>query len=86
MTEQRKKEILVLGTGCFKCKKLEQDVREVVEENGLQCEIFKVSDPASIAGFGVMQTPALIINGELKAAGKSLSKEQIKILLSEYNG
>lgn len=71
------KEILILGPGCYRCNKLDEDVRSVVDEMGLECEVFKVSDPAAIAGFGVMQTPALIVDGNLKAAGKMLTRAQI---------
>ncbi|MFH1676019.1 MAG: thioredoxin family protein [bacterium] len=77
------KEILILGPGCHRCLKLYDDVKSVVDELKLDCEIFKVTDINAIAGFGVMQTPALIIDGELKAAGKLLSKVQIIKLLSE---
>jgi small redox-active disulfide protein 2 len=77
------KEILVLGTGCYRCQKLEKDVREAAEEMGIECEILKVSDLNAIAGFGVMQTPALIVDGEIKAAGKLLTTDQLKKLLSE---
>ena len=83
MENQNKKQILVLGIGCYRCQKLEGDVRAVAKEMNLECEIMKVSDPGAIAGFGVMQTPALIIDGELKSAGKLLSKEKIKEMLGE---
>jgi len=77
------KEIMILGTGCYRCKKLHENVETAVKELGAECEIFKVSDPAAIAGFGVMQTPALIIDGELKASGKVLTPKQIKTLIGE---
>lgn len=77
------KEILVLGPGCNKCQKLHQHVIAAKEELGLDCEVIKVSDPAAIAGFGVMMTPSLMIDGELVASGKLLSVEQIKNLLEK---
>ena len=77
------KEILILGAGCFKCNKLHENVEAAIEETGVECQLTKVSDPAAIAWFGVMTTPALIINGELKAAGKTLSIDQIKEFLTE---
>jgi small redox-active disulfide protein 2 len=77
------KEILVLGPGCYRCQKLHESVETAVKELNLECQIFKVTDPAAIAGFGIMQTPALIIDGEMKAMGKMLSVDQVKKLLSE---
>ncbi|MCX6645320.1 MAG: thioredoxin family protein [bacterium] len=77
------KEILILGPGCYRCQKLYDDVQAAVKEIDIECEVIKVTDIAAIAGFGVMQTPALIIDGELKAAGKLLSKDKIKELLGE---
>ena len=76
------KEILILGPGCARCEKLYDDVKSVVEENNIDCEIFKVTDLGAIAGFGIMQTPGLVVNGEIKSAGKLLSKDQIKNFLS----
>ncbi len=75
------KKILILGAGCFKCNKLHENVLATIEETGVECEISKVSDPATFAEFGVMTSPALIIDGELKAAGKMLSVEQIRKIL-----
>lgn len=77
------KEILVLGPGCYRCTKLYDDVMAVVGESDVECEVTKVSDLNAIAGFGVMQTPALVIDGDLKTAGKLLTKEKIKELLGE---
>jgi small redox-active disulfide protein 2 len=77
------KEILILGPGCYRCRTLHENVEAAVKELGIECDVFKVTDPSAIAGFGVMQTPALIIDGALKTAGKMLTKEQVKILLSE---
>lgn len=75
------KEILILGSGCYRCQKLHENVEAAVKDLGIECEIFKVSDPAAIAGFGVMYTPALLIDGEIKAVGKLLSVQQIKDIL-----
>lgn len=79
------KEILVLGPGCYRCQKLHESVEAAVKELGIECEIFKVTDPAAIAGFGVMQTPALIIDGELKTVGKMLTTEQVKSILGKLS-
>jgi len=73
--------IQVLGTGCPKCRKLEERVDEVIVELGLECEVEKVSDIKDIMAFGVMMTPALAVNGEVKSTGKLLSVDEIKELL-----
>lgn len=73
----------ILGTGCPKCKKLTQNVEEAVKELGTDAEIVKVTDINDIMNYGVMMTPALAVDGEVKSAGKVLGKEEIKkILLS----
>ena len=73
--------IQILGTGCPKCEKLAENARQAVERSGLDAEIVKVTDLNEIMGFGVMMTPGLAVNGEVKAAGKVLSVEEIKGLL-----
>jgi small redox-active disulfide protein 2 len=77
------KEILILGPGCYRCRTLHENVEAAVKELGIECRVYKVTDPAAIAGFGVMSTPALIIDGELKTAGKMLSMEQVKEILGK---
>lgn len=72
----------VLGSGCPKCKKLEERVEEAVAALGLECEIEKVTEINEIVKFGVMMTPGLVIDGDVKSAGKLLSVEEIKDLLS----
>jgi len=69
--------IQVLGSGCQKCKLLEQHVREAVAELGLAAEVEKVTDIDAIMEMGVMMTPALAINGEVKSMGKVLTKDQV---------
>ncbi|MBU1053167.1 MAG: TM0996/MTH895 family glutaredoxin-like protein [Proteobacteria bacterium] len=71
-------EIKVLGPGCSKCKKTEEIVRQVVAEEGITANIEKVTDIMQIAGYGVLGTPAIIINGEVKSVGKIPKKEEIK--------
>jgi len=70
--------IEILGVGCAKCQKLEELVREVAKNEGVSAEISKVEDFKKIMAHGVMTTPALVINGEVKAAGKIPSEDQIK--------
>jgi small redox-active disulfide protein 2 len=74
--------IQVLGPGCPKCQVLYQHVEQAARELGLQCEITKVTDIGTILGYGVMSTPALVVNGELRMAGRVPSAEQLKGLLS----
>jgi len=75
------KELAILGTGCAKCTKLEANVRDVVNRLGLECEVRKVTDIQEIMKYGVMMTPTLVIDGEVKAVGKVLSVDEIKELL-----
>ena len=70
--------IEILGMGCAKCKKLEELVRETVQENGVSTEISKVDDIKKIMGYGVMTTPALVIDGKVKVAGRFPAKDEIK--------
>jgi small redox-active disulfide protein 2 len=71
-------EIKVLGPGCPKCKQTEQRVREAVAEAGITANIEKVTDIIEIAGYGVLGTPAVIIDGEVKSVGKIPSTKEIK--------
>jgi len=70
--------IEILGTGCPKCKKLNDLTEEAVNELGVSAEIIKVTDINKIIDYGVMVTPTLVIDGEVKVAGKIPSKEEIK--------
>lgn len=74
--------IQVLGSCCPKCKTLAERVEDAVAELGLDCEIEKVTEINKIVEFGVMMTPGLVIDGEVKSAGKLLSIQEIKDLLS----
>ena len=75
------KKIQVLGTGCQKCDQLEENARKAVEQACVDCEVEKISDLKEIMKFGVMITPALAVDGEIKATGKVLSVEDIVKLL-----
>lgn len=70
--------IEILGVGCAKCHKLEEMVSDVVAKENINAEISKVQDFKKIMSYGVMTTPALVIDGEVKAAGKIPSEDQIK--------
>ncbi|MBI5231595.1 MAG: TM0996/MTH895 family glutaredoxin-like protein [Coriobacteriales bacterium] len=74
-------EIKVLGPGCANCKKLEDATRKAVEKAGLDATIAKVSDLQEIMGYGVMSTPALVVDGELRLAGRVPSVDDLVALL-----
>jgi small redox-active disulfide protein 2 len=76
------KKILVLGTGCPKCEKLKQDVEAAARELGIEYELGKVTGIQEMMQYGVMVTPALVVDGEVKAAGKVPSAAELKKMLS----
>jgi Thioredoxin domain len=76
-------EIKVLGPGCPRCEKLEQDLMAMMAELNIAAGLEHVRDPLEIANFGVMGMPALIINGEIKAAGSVPPKNKLKEWLLE---
>ena len=73
--------IQILGTGCSKCKTLFANAEKAVQELGIAAEIVKVTDIKEIMAFGVMMTPALAVDGQVKVVGKVPSPEEIKKLL-----
>ena len=73
--------IQVLGPGCAKCKKLAANARLAADELGLDYELEKVTDINQILDLGVMTTPALIVDGEIKMMGKAANAEHVKGLL-----
>jgi small redox-active disulfide protein 2 len=75
------KKIQILGTGCPKCKKLAESAEAAVKDSGGEFEIEKVTEINEIMKFGVMMTPALAIDGRVKAVGKVLSPDEIKSML-----
>ena len=76
------KKIQVLGTGCPKCKKLAENAEAAAKELGIEYELEKVIQINDIMKMGVMMTPALAIDGEVKVAGKVASTDDIKAMLS----
>ena len=76
-------EIKVLGPGCAKCKKVEKTVRDVVEAVGVTATVDKVTDMMEIAKHGVVTTPAVVIDGVVKSAGKVPRADEIKAWLEE---
>jgi small redox-active disulfide protein 2 len=75
------KKFQILGVGCPKCKKLTELVEQAAKSLGLEYEIEKVTDIKRITSFGVMMTPALVVDGEVKISGKIPSIEEIKKLI-----
>lgn len=73
--------IKILGTGCPSCKTLEENVRKAVDEAGIAAEVIKVTDLNDIMNYGVMFTPALVIDEEVKSFGKVLSSDEITVYL-----
>ena len=73
--------VSVLGTGCAKCEKLYERTRQALDELGLDAELEKVSGIQEILAFGVMMTPALAVDGEVKVAGKVPGLQEIKEML-----
>ena len=85
--EEKKKEkgIKILGSGCAKCVALEKSAREALAELNVEEQIDHITDFSQIASYGVMSTPALVINGKVVSYGKVLNKDEVKDLL-EQNG
>ncbi len=75
--------IKVLGTGCVSCKKLFDDVEEVIKELGISADLEKVEDLQQIIKYGIMSVPALIVDEEVKFFGKVPKKEDLKKYLMQ---
>ena len=73
--------IEVLGMGCPKCRQTKENIQSALAELGREAELSEVKSLKEIAGYGVMMTPAMVIDGEVKLSGKVPSVEQIKTLL-----
>ena len=77
------KNILILGSGCSKCNTLHEATKQAVEEINLDCKIEKITDMMKFADYGVMITPALVVDGKLKVAGRIPTADEIKKFISE---
>ncbi|MBK7709919.1 MAG: TM0996/MTH895 family glutaredoxin-like protein [Bacteroidales bacterium] len=75
-------EIKILGTGCSKCKTLEERTRKVIKDAGIVASIEKVEDIVEIMKFNIMSTPALVVDGKVVAKGRIPSSEEIKEFLT----
>ena len=76
------KKIQILGTGCPKCKKLAENAEAAAKELGIEYELIKVIDINEIMKFGVMMTPVLVVDGEVKSVGKVVPTDDIKKALN----
>jgi len=74
-------DIKIFGSGCSKCAKLAENAEAAVRELGLDYSVEKVTDLAAIVDAGVLKTPALVINGEVKSWGKVLDVEELKTII-----
>jgi small redox-active disulfide protein 2 len=72
----------ILGTGCAKCNALTQATEQAAQKLGLPYELEKITDLNRIMSFGVMMTPALVVDGKVRVSGKVLSVDEIKKLLA----
>jgi small redox-active disulfide protein 2 len=75
-------DIKILGTGCAKCKALEEITRKVVKENGIDANITKVEDIVEIMKFNIMTTPALVVNDKVVSKGRIPSADEIRQFLT----
>lgn len=75
-------DLKILGTGCAKCKKLEEVTKAAADELGIQYTIEKVTDIEKIMAFSVMSTPALVVNDKVKVSGRVPTIEDLKKMLS----
>jgi small redox-active disulfide protein 2 len=79
---EKKMKIQILGPGCAKCTKLAETAATAARELGVEYELEKISDMNQIMGFGVMMTPGLVVDGEVKSVGKVPSLNEVKNMLS----
>ena len=79
-------EVAILGPGCYSCNKLEQDVMAVLSETGIKASLNHITDPSPMAQYGLLPTPALVINGKIKSKGTVPPKSMIKKWLEEEKG
>ena len=78
--------IEILGTGCAKCSTLERTTRTVADRLGLDYELVHVTEIKKFASYGVMITPALVVNGQVKVSGKLVGEAELTRILQEATG
>lgn len=75
-------DVKILGPGCANCRNLEKATREALADLGLEADIGKVTDGGEIAGYGVMRTPGLVVDGEVVLSGRVPKADEVKQLLA----
>jgi small redox-active disulfide protein 2 len=75
--------IEILGTGCSKCNKTKEVIEKVLKNDGVKAEVVKVEDLEKILNYGVMITPAVVIDGEVKLVGKVPNEKEIRKWISQ---
>ena len=75
-------EIKVLGTGCRKCALLEEAVRAAVDELGIDATVEKVTELADIMSYGIMATPGLVVDGQVRITGRVPKRDELKSILT----
>jgi small redox-active disulfide protein 2 len=75
--------IKVLGPSCPKCQQTEKVVKEAVVESGVEADVEKVTDVMKIAGYGVLGTPAVVVDGDVKSMGKIPTREEVKSWINQ---
>ena len=75
--------IEILGSGCSNCERLQKLAEEAVKETGTPASVEKVSDMQKILGYGVMRTPAIVVNGKVKAMGRVPGKDEIRKFIQD---
>ena len=77
--------IQVLGTGCAKCETLHEIVKKAVQETGIDAQVEKVEDIEKIIAFEILMTPGLVIDGQVKAAGRVPNVEEVKKMIVAWS-
>ena len=80
------RKVQILGTGCAKCHRLFDNARQAAEESGVSCDVVKVTDIVEMLTFNAIGLPALAIDGQVKAAGRVPSSDEIKTWLAAAQG
>lgn len=75
--------IEILGTGCAKCKKTKEIIEKVLKETGVEAEVVKVEDVEKILNYGVMVTPAVVVDGDLKTVDKTPDEKEVRKWISQ---
>lgn len=79
-------DVMILGPGCHKCQEVANIVRKVAEEHGLPAQIEKLGNIERIAEFGIIETPAVVVGGDVKCAGRVPSPDEVLAWLQKASG